>query len=135
MRVYSPVKLEAIDRHQRPDGFADVRLRRNIEKVTREPVEPAGDVEVMWVADEVYVVSTLGLDEIAEQFDAVWARAEREAMTTEERLSCMEQSSDDQLQGLGELGEGMYANQQAIADCMQAVGELGAIMAGGEQQW
>ena len=129
MSVYSPAELKPVDWHRRPDGFADIRLRRNIRKVTVQPVEPEGPEEVQWVAEEQYVVADMTEAEATERFDELWSKAERDSMTTRERIEAAEGQGDDSLTGLAELGDMIAANTDAIAE----LGDIVATLQGGEQ--
>ena len=121
MNVFSPAELNPIDWRQRPDGFADIRLRRNIEKVTREPLD--GEAAVEWKAEEVYLVEMITEAEAADMFDELWAKAERNAMTQEERIEATEAESDDNQDAVAELGD-------IVADQEAAIVELGDLIAG-----
>ena len=121
MNVFSPAELKPIDWRQRPDGFADIRLRRNIEKVTHEPLD--GEATVEWKAEEVYLVEMITEAEAADMFDELWAKAERNAMTQEERIEATEAESDDNQDAVAELGD-------IVADQEAAIVELGDLIAG-----
>lgn len=135
MRVYSTAELQAVDYHERPDGFADIRLRRNIQKVAREQIDPAGEATVEWQADEQYVLAAISKDEAAEAFDQLWEQAVRDGMTLDERIDETEQSASDSGDALAELGDMIAEQQSAIEDQEDALAELGDLVAaikGGE---
>ena len=135
MRVYSTAELQAVDHHERPDGFADIRLRRNIQKVTREQIDPAGEATVEWQADEQYVLAAISKDEAAEAFDQLWEQAVRDGMTLDERIDETEQSASDSGDAIAELGDMVAEQQSAIEDQEAALAELGDLVAtikGGE---
>lgn len=91
MKVYSPAELSAVDWSPRPDGFADIRIRRNIEKVT-QPATGEQPEQVQWTADEVYVCADISEAEAIERQDELWETGERAGKTTEQRLEALEQS-------------------------------------------
>ena len=135
MRVYSTAELQAVDYHARPDGFADIRLRRNIQKVTREQIDPAGEPTVEWSADEQYICAEIAEKDVADIFDQLWDTAERESKTLDERLEDAEESADDSGDAVAELGDMVAEQQTAIEDQEAALAELGdlvASMKGGE---
>lgn len=135
MRVYSTAELQAVDYHERQDGFADIRLRRNIQKVTREQIDPAGEATVEWQADEQYVLAAISKDEATEAFDQLWEQAVRDGMTLDERIDEIEQSASDSGDAIAELGDMVAEQQSAIEDQEAALAELGDIVAtikGGE---
>lgn len=93
MRVYSPTPLDAVDYHERPDGFADVRLRRNFETITRSCNDGVDSVE--YCADELYFVTSLTLANVIADSDSLWSDIEREQMTPDERLAEIESNIVD----------------------------------------
>ena len=129
MNVFSPAELKRVDWRQRPDGFADIRLRRNIEKVTREPISPEGDAIVEWKAEEVYLVDSITAAEAEARFDELWSQAERDAMTERERIKAAESASDDNLNAVAELGDIVADQDTRIEEQEAALAELGDIIA------
>lgn len=130
MKVYSPTELQKVDWHQRPDGLADVRLRKNIEKVTVEPVDPEGDADVQWCADEQYLVKAVSKDEAEADFDALWAEAERALMSDAEKIDAAQQSADEGQEALAELGVDVAGNGASIEELYEAIAELGTLIGG-----
>lgn len=89
MKVYSPTELAPVDWSPRPDGFADIRIRRNIEKVT-QPAQGDQPEQVQWAADEVYVCAEISEAEAAERQDELFEAGARASMTTEQRIEELE---------------------------------------------
>lgn len=136
MNVYSSQELKAVDYHPRPDGFADIRLRRNIQKVTREQIDPAGDPIVEWAAEEQYICAQIAEADVADVFDQLWETAVRDSKTLDERLEDAEESADDSGDAVAELGDMVAEHQTTLEDQDAAIAELGdlvASMKGGEQ--
>ena len=129
MNVFSPAELKPIDWRQRPDGFADIRLRRNIEKVSREPISPEGEAIVEWKAEEVYLVEAITAKEAEKRFEELWAKAERDAMTEVERIEAAESASDDNLNAVAELGDLVADQDSRIEEQDAAIAELGDLVA------
>ena len=89
--------------------------------MTREPLD--GEAAVEWKAEEVYLVEMITEAEAADMFDELWAKAERNAMTQEERIEATEAESDDNQDAVAELGD-------IVADQEAAIVELGDLIAG-----
>lgn len=64
----SATPLDAVKIEQRPDGQADVWLRKNITKETIED-EASGEQREQWVADEVHLVKAITQEEAEASFD------------------------------------------------------------------
>ena len=92
MKVYSPEPLDAVDYHERADGRADVRLRRNFAECPRQD-EQGSYVE--YSADELYFVTDMTRDEIEASAETLWIEIERERMTSDERIAALEAASID----------------------------------------
>lgn len=85
-KTYSNSPLERIAYFGRGEGKkADVYLRENIEEIT-VPAKEDGEERTKWCADEVHIKTTLPEEEVAENFDELWVRAEVEGKSIEERL-------------------------------------------------
>lgn len=129
--MQSMVEPGALEVVQRPDGLADVYLRRGIEAY-EEPLE-GGGTQRMWRAEEVHLVGRYDAAWCELRFDELWERGRREAMTVAERLAECEQAGDDSAQAVAELGvlaagsaDGVEVAQAGLEDVMLAVAELGA---------
>ncbi len=91
-KTYSSELLERFAYHPLPDGTAIVYLRENIEKDVVDNID--GDGCEFWTADEVMVKTSLPPEKIEENFDALWARAETDGKSVEERLANVEEMLD-----------------------------------------
>ena len=95
----------------RPDGIANVWLRKNIEKI-EEPAyafgydkEPYAIAE-FWVADEVFfTTSTLGMLDVEDRFDELWEYYSSEDTPIPTRVFSVEQNSRDANDAIAELSE------------------------------
>lgn len=85
----SATPLEAVKIEQRPDGQADVWLRRNIQEKQVEP-EGEGEPYTQYTADEVHLVKAITEDEAVERFDELWDEAEAEETPQSERIAALE---------------------------------------------
>lgn len=92
MKVYSPEPLDAVDYHERADGRADVRIRRNFEERARQDEQ---GTYVEYSADELYFVTDMARGEIEASAETLWFDIEREQMTSDERLAALEAASID----------------------------------------
>ena len=88
-KTFSSEPLERFTYHPQNDGTAIVYLRDNIEQDVAD--SPEGEGTPFWSADEVHTVTTLGYDEIADNFDQLWVRAETEEKSVEQRLAEVEE--------------------------------------------
>lgn len=87
-KTFSTNPIERVtyfDHFPRP---AEVYLHENIEQV--EIVHSDGETETQWTADEVYIKTHLSKQEVEENFDAIWVKAETEAKTQGERIEELE---------------------------------------------
>lgn len=129
--VFSPDKLAKVDWHQRPDGFADVRLRKNIEKVAALD----GESPEQWRADEAYIVLQITESEAEERFEELWEQAVKACMTDEQRIEANEQSTGENQDAVAELGDVVAEQGDLVTEHEAAIAELGdlvASLAGGD---
>ncbi len=131
--MQSMVEPGALEVVQRPDGLADVYLRRGIEAY-EEPLE-GGGAQAMWRAEEVHLVGRYDAAFCELHFDELWEEGRRASMTVPERLAECEQAGADAAQAVAELGvlaagsaEGLEGASATLDDIMLAVAELGAAM-------
>jgi hypothetical protein len=85
----SATPLDAVKIEQRPDGQADVWLRKNITKETIED-EASGEQREQWVADEVHLVKAITQEEAEASFDELWDEAEAAETPQDERIKALE---------------------------------------------
>lgn len=85
----SATPLDAVKIEQRPDGQADVWLRKNINKETIED-ETSGEQREQWVADEVHLVKAITQEEAEASFDELWNEAEASETPQDERVKALE---------------------------------------------
>lgn len=85
----SATPLEVVKIEQRPDGQADVWLRRNIQEEQVEP-EGGGEPYTRYTADEVHLVKAIAEDEALERFDELWDEANAEETPQSERIAALE---------------------------------------------
>ncbi|MBS5438355.1 MAG: hypothetical protein KHX43_00940 [Collinsella sp.] len=85
----SATPLDAVKIEQRPDGQADVWLRKNITKETIED-ESSGEQREQWVADEVHLVKAITQEEAEASFDELWDEAEAAETPQDERIKALE---------------------------------------------
>lgn len=83
-RTASATELDAVKVEQRPDGQADVWLRRNIAKETVED-EASGEQREQWAADEVHLVKAITQDEAEASFDSLWDEHADDGKTESEK--------------------------------------------------
>lgn len=88
----SATPLDAVKVEQRPDGQADVWLRRNIQEKQVEP-EDEGGPYTQYTADEVHLVKAITEDEVVERFDELWDEADAEETTQPERIAALERAT------------------------------------------
>ncbi len=136
--MQSMVEPGALEVVQRPDGLADVYLRRGIEACDM-PLD-GGGVQRAWRAEEVHLVGRYDAAWCELHFDELWEQARRASMSVPERVEECEQAGADSAQAVAELGvlaagsaEGLEAAQatledvsSSVEDIMLAVAELGA---------
>lgn len=85
----SATPLDAVKVEQRPDGQADVWLRKNIQQVEVEP-EDGGDPYTQYTADEVHLVKTMTQEEAEASFDDLWDEAVAAETPQDERIAALE---------------------------------------------
>lgn len=90
-RVHSSEPLARYTYHWLDDGTAVVYLRDNIERTT---VETEEGVSEEWSADEVVVETRLGVDQISQNFDALWVMGENRDRGLEARMATVEELLD-----------------------------------------
>lgn len=88
-RTTSATPLEAVKVEQRPDGQADVWLRKNIKQETVEP-EGGGGPYAQYTADEVHLVKAVTQEEAEASFEELWAEAETAETPQGERIAALE---------------------------------------------
>lgn len=88
-KTVSATPLDAVKIEQRPDGQADVWLRKNITKETIED-ETSGEQREQWVADEVHLVKAITQEEAEASFDELWDEAEASETPQDERIKALE---------------------------------------------
>lgn len=125
--MQSSEKPEALEVVQRPDGLADVWLRRSIERV-EVPLEGGGSQEA-WSAEEAHLVGRYEAAYVDLHFDELWEQARRGAMTDSERLAECEEEGGRTAEGVAELGVLAAESAATLDDVMLAVAELGAAVA------
>lgn len=135
--MQSTVEPGALEVVQRPDGLADVYLRRGIEEY-EEPLD-GGGTQRMWRAEEMRLVGRYDVAWCDLHFDELWEQARREAMTEGERLAECEEAGEQNAQASAELGvlaadsaTALDGVTQGLADVMLAVAELGQLAAAPE---
>ena len=88
-KTVSATPLEAVKIEQRPDGQADVWLRKNIQQVEVEP-EDGGETYVQYIADEVHLVMAVTQEEAEAAFDELWDEAVAAETPQDERIATLE---------------------------------------------
>lgn len=88
-KTVSATPLDAVKIEQRPDGQADVWLRKNITKETIED-ETSGEQREQWVADEVHLVKAITQEEAEASFDELWDEAEASETPQDDRIKALE---------------------------------------------
>lgn len=116
----------------RRGNVSDVWLRRDIEEVDVEL--PEGGSQHMWEAEEVSLTlpGTPTPEEIEDDFDALWLRAEEEALTDAERLADVRETAATNGDAIAELAEMVAEGEVTMEDLAQAIVELAEIIGGGE---
>lgn len=101
-KVSSSEQLQELDYHDRGDGTADIRIRKNIKHVTHEATDqmPAWSE---WTAIESYQVLPLQEQEAIEQADMLFEGDVTSSQPVLDRLAALEQSSLDNAQLLADL--------------------------------
>lgn len=94
-------KPEAVLYMKLPNGLADVWLRRNVH-------QEESDDGISWSADEKYIRTSLTLDEVNEQFDALFDAEPEKVLTEAERIAQLEQQNAMLTECLLEMSEIVY---------------------------
>lgn len=107
-QTISSTRPDAVLVEARPGGMtADVWLRRDIEQDTADNGEDADAATEYWTAEELHYVAA-GVptaDEVAADFDNIWAAHEDDGLTDSERMARLAQSIADNTAALIELGD------------------------------
>lgn len=85
----SATPLDAVKVEQRPDGQADVWLRKNITEQTVEPAD-GGAPCAQYTADEVHLVKAITQEEAEASFDELWDEAAAAETPQDERIKALE---------------------------------------------
>jgi hypothetical protein len=101
-KVSSSEQLQELDYHDRGDGTADIRIRKNIKQVDHEATDqmPAWSE---WTAIESYQVLPLQEQEAIEQADMLFEGDVTSSQPVLDRITALEQSSLDNAQLLADL--------------------------------
>lgn len=85
----SATPLDAVKVEQRPDGQADVWLRKNITEQTVEPAD-GGVPCAQYTADEAHLVKAITQEEAEASFDELWDEAAAAETPQDERIKALE---------------------------------------------
>lgn len=85
----SATPLEAVKVERRPDGQADIWLRRNIKSQEVAP-DGGGEPYEQYTADEVHIVKAMTREEAEASFDELWDEAAAAATPQAERVAALE---------------------------------------------
>ena len=88
-KTVSATPLEAVKIEQRPDGQADVWLRKNIKQEEVTP-EDGGEPYTQYAADEAHLVKAITQEEAADAFDDLWDEAVAAETPQDERIAALE---------------------------------------------
>ena len=88
-QTVSATPLEAVKIEQRPDGQADVWLRKNIQQKEVTP-EDGGEPYTQYTADEAHLVKAITQEEADASFDELWDEAETAETPQDERIKALE---------------------------------------------
>ena len=101
-KVSSSEQLQELDYHDRGDGTADIRIRKNIKQVDHDATDqmPAWSE---WTAIESYQVLPLQEQEAIEQSDMLFEGDVTSSQPVLDRITALEQSSLDNAQLLADL--------------------------------
>ena len=101
-KVSSSEQLQELDYHDRGDGTADIRIRKNIKTVTHDATDgQPGYTE--YTAVESYQILPLVEQEAIEQADALFEGDATSSKPVLDRVSALEQASLDNAQLLADL--------------------------------
>ena len=90
-KTVSATPLDAVKVEQRPDGQADIWLRRNIQQVEATP-EGGGEPYTQYTADEVHIVRAMTQEEAEASFGELWDEAVAEEAPKGERIAALEEA-------------------------------------------
>ena len=93
-RTVSATPLEAVKIEQRPDGQADVWLRKNIKQEEVTP-EDGGEPYTQYAADEAHLVAAITQEEAEASFDKLWDEAVAAETPQGERIKALEAVARD----------------------------------------
>lgn len=88
-QTVSATPLEAVKIEQRPDGQADVWLRKNITEETYNPMD-GGEPYTRYTADEAHLVKAITQEEAEQSFDELWDEAVAAETPQDERIRALE---------------------------------------------
>lgn len=88
-RTASATPLDAVKVEQRPDGQADIWLRKNIQQSEVAP-EDGGNPYTQYTADEAHLVKAMTQEEAEASFDELWDEAVAAETPQDERISALE---------------------------------------------
>lgn len=88
-KTVSATPLDAVKVEQRPDGQADVWLRKDIVEETVEPMDGSGPY-TRYTANEVHLVRAITQEEAEDSFDELWDEAVAAETPQDERISALE---------------------------------------------
>lgn len=88
-KTVSATPLDAVKVEQRPDGQADVWLRKDIVEETVEPMDGSGPY-TRYTANEVHLVRAITQEEAEDSFDELWDEAVAAEIPQDERISALE---------------------------------------------
>lgn len=88
-KTVSATPLDAVKVEQRPDGQADVWLRKDIVEETIEPMDGSGPY-TQYTANEVHLVRAITQEEAEDSFDELWDEAVAAETPQDERISALE---------------------------------------------
>lgn len=85
----SATPLDAVKVEQRPDGQADIWLRKNIQQVEAQP-DDGGEPYAQYTADEAHLVKAMTQEEAEAAFDELWDEAVAAETPQDERIAALE---------------------------------------------
>ncbi len=88
-KTVSATPLDAVKVEQRPDGQADVWLRKDIVEETVEPMDGSGPY-TRYTANEVHLVRAITQEEAEDSFDELWDEAVAAETPQDECISALE---------------------------------------------
>lgn len=88
-KTVSATPLDAVKVEQRPDGQADIWLRKNIQQEEVTP-EDGGEPYTQYTADEAHIVKAMTQEEAEAAFDELWDEAVAAEIPQDERIAALE---------------------------------------------